>query len=236
MLPVANGLREKFDVVLPDARGHGFSSAPESGYTYRDLMRDVVEMLDTLKLRAPMLAGHSMGGMTAAVAARELGSALRGLILIDPTFISPEWQLEVYESDVAADHARSLASTREDLVKEARSKHRDRPEELLRHLAEARLRTSPKAFELLKPPNPDWRELIPGVCTPTQLLIADNGVVSIDTARELQSLNQLLIYDIVQGTGHGLPYDKPAEAASLISRFADAIGDARTPTISGEDA
>ena len=37
-----------------------------------------------LGLAAPVLLGHSMGGMTAAVVASQLATAIRGVILADP--------------------------------------------------------------------------------------------------------------------------------------------------------
>jgi len=43
-------------------RGFGASSHPESGYTDQRLADDVLQVLDSLKLVAPVLAGHSMGG------------------------------------------------------------------------------------------------------------------------------------------------------------------------------
>lgn len=41
-----------------------------------------------------------MGGMTAALVASELCSAIKGLVLIDPTFISPEWRAIIQSIDV----------------------------------------------------------------------------------------------------------------------------------------
>lgn len=219
LLPLVHGLADRFDVILPDARGHGGSSAPDKGYLYSDLAGDVVGLVDALKLDAPILAGHSMGGMTAAVAARELGAAARALVLIDPTFISPEWQREVYESDVAADHRLSLQSMRDALIDQARLKNPSRSNELIEHLVDARLHTNLSAFEVLTPPNPDWRELISNIPVPMLLLIGDRGVVSLDTARELQSLNPLLRYELISDAGHGLPYDKPAQAGAVMGTF-----------------
>jgi pimeloyl-ACP methyl ester carboxylesterase len=51
------------------------------------------------------------------------------------------------------------------------------------------------------------------------LLIGDRGVVSLDTARELQSLNPLLRYELISDAGHGLPYDKPAQAGAVMGTF-----------------
>jgi N-formylmaleamate deformylase len=39
--PLAHALEDHFDVIVPDARGHGGSSSPERGYLYSDLAGDV---------------------------------------------------------------------------------------------------------------------------------------------------------------------------------------------------
>ena len=83
--PLARALEAEFDVVMPDARGHGNSSTPLNGYRYEDYASDVVELIEGLELAAPVLLGHSMGGMTAAVVASQLAMAIRGVILADPT-------------------------------------------------------------------------------------------------------------------------------------------------------
>ena len=117
--PLTRLLEDEYDVVMPDARGHGMSSAPLDGYRYQDHANDVLGLIEALGLTTPILLGHSMGGMIAAVVASQLGSAIRGVILADPTFISPEWQREVYESDVLEQHQQFLRV--------------DKSEDLLRH-------------------------------------------------------------------------------------------------------
>src|SRR5258708_9516124 len=87
--PLARALETEFDVVMPDARGHGSSSTPLSGYGYEDHARDVVGLIQGLGLAAPVLLGHSMGGMTAAGVASQTAVAIRWVILADSTFLCP---------------------------------------------------------------------------------------------------------------------------------------------------
>lgn len=82
--PLARALEAEFDVVMPDARGHGHSTAPLDGYRYEDHAGDVMGLIQALGLVTPVLLGHSMGGMTAAVVASQIGAALGGVILADP--------------------------------------------------------------------------------------------------------------------------------------------------------
>lgn len=46
------------------------------------------------------MLGHSMGGMTTAVIANRNPKRLRGLILADPIFLTPQRQREVHKSNV----------------------------------------------------------------------------------------------------------------------------------------
>ncbi|MFP5209222.1 MAG: alpha/beta fold hydrolase [Acidobacteriota bacterium] len=159
--PVARSLEDDYDVVIPDARGHGKSSAPRNGYLYQDLAKDVAGLVEKLRLPDPVIMGHSMGGMTAAVAARQLGAANRAVILADPTFISPERQREAYESNVFEQHRQFLNSSMDALLADLRLRHPYRSSEILEYMAEARLATQAIAFEVLNPhqacPNVDRR-------------------------------------------------------------------------------
>jgi len=91
-IPLARALEEDYDIIMPDARGHGYSSAPDYGYHYNDLCADVMSLIDALGIITPVLLGHSMGGMTAAVVASRNPKRLRGLILTEPTFLTPQRQ------------------------------------------------------------------------------------------------------------------------------------------------
>jgi len=52
--PLAQALEEEFDVIMPDARGHGNTSAPEHGYRYDDLAADIESLIDELGLASPI--------------------------------------------------------------------------------------------------------------------------------------------------------------------------------------
>jgi N-formylmaleamate deformylase len=222
--PLARALEDAYDVVMPDARGHGNSSAPDHGYRYDDHAGDVIGLVGGLGLAPPVLLGHSMGGMTAAVVASRGGESLRGLVLVDPTFLSPERQREVRDSDVAEQHRRMLGQTRSDLLAQARARHPRRSPELLDLLAEARLRTRLAAFEVLEPPNPEYRQLVSAIEVPTLLVIGDSGnVVSLETAGELQRLNPRLRIEQIRDAGHGLPYDQPERLGTVAKSFMSAL-------------
>jgi pimeloyl-ACP methyl ester carboxylesterase len=222
--PVARLLEADLDVILPDARGHGRSSAPDSGYRYPDLASDVIGLVQELGLAQPVLIGHSMGGMTAALAATRIGRLLRGLVLVDPTFLSSARQREVHKSGVAEQHRDALSRGRSALLNDAAARHPGRSPELLALQTDARLATDLAAFDVLRPPNPPYRELVRALHLPTLLVIGDRSVVTLDTATELCELNPRLRVGQVDDAGHGLPFEQPVRLAEMILAFVDAIG------------
>jgi pimeloyl-ACP methyl ester carboxylesterase len=160
-----------------------------------------------------------MGGMTAAVVASQAAKIVRGLILVDPTFLSPRRQREVRDSDVAEQHRRVLSLDKSELLAEARSRHTRRSPEILELFAEARLQTRMSAFDVLTPPNPAYRALIGAIDVPSLLVIGDNPVVSLETAIELQSLNPRLRVEQIKDAGHGVPYDQPERFEAVVRSF-----------------
>jgi pimeloyl-ACP methyl ester carboxylesterase len=219
-IPLARALEKDYDVVMPDARGHGYSTAPDHGYSYDDLAADVVSLIEALELTTPVLLGHSMGGMTAAVVASRKRKRLRGLILADPTFLTPQRQREVHESDVADQHRRILNRPRESLLAEMRARHSRRSQEIIELFAQARFQTSIHAFEVLTPPNPDYIQLISTLDVPSLLVIGDIGsVVSPEVAAELAGLNQRLEVVQIAEAGHAVPYDQPERFSTVVKTF-----------------
>lgn len=217
--PLARALEPEFDVIMPDARGHGDSSAPEHGYQYDDLADDVVGLLRGLGLARPVLLGHSMGGMTAAVVASRAGGLLRGLVLVDPTFLSPERQREVHGSGVAEQHRRALGLQKSELVAQARARLPHRSLEIIELQAEARLKTNLAAFDVLTPPNPEYHAVVSVIDVPSLLVIGDNPVVTMEMATELRDLHTRLRVEQIENAGHGLPFEQPERLGEVVLSF-----------------
>ncbi len=218
--PLARTLEENYDVIMPDARGHGNSDAPNHGYSYDQLANDALCLIESLGLINPILVGHSMGGMTAAIAASRNPKRLRALILADPTFLSPERQQEVYESDVVIQHERILNQSKGDFLAELRIRHRHRLPEFIELFAQARFQTSIHAFKILAPPNPDYVEVIKNLDLPTLLVIGGvGGVVTSAVAKDLARLNPCLKLAQIVEAGHGLPFDQPDRFLAVLRNF-----------------
>lgn len=64
-------------------RGYGMSDHPDSGYGEQRLADDVLAVLDSLKISAPILMGHSMAGEEMTRLAAEHSNRLAGLVYLD---------------------------------------------------------------------------------------------------------------------------------------------------------
>lgn len=71
-------------LVMLDLRGHGDSSKPESGYTRADYAADVVAFVTEQGYERVTLVGHSLGSMTALLAAAQMPERVESLVLEDP--------------------------------------------------------------------------------------------------------------------------------------------------------
>lgn len=89
LLRLAEHLAPNYDVILVDARGHGKSDAPESGYSADRHADDLKGLYDSLKLDKPILYGHSMGARTVSRFGAKYPDIALAIILEDPVQIIP---------------------------------------------------------------------------------------------------------------------------------------------------
>jgi pimeloyl-ACP methyl ester carboxylesterase len=80
MLPV---LTRRYRVVTFDARGHGRSQKPTSGYGFDRVVADALAVGRAARLRRPVMVGHSWGAMAALELAATHPRALSGVVLVD---------------------------------------------------------------------------------------------------------------------------------------------------------
>src|ERR1700694_1086611 len=67
-------------------RGFGASSVPESGYDADRLGEDVLAVIDSLHLSAPVLAGHSVAGQELSSLGSRHPDRISGLIYLDAAY------------------------------------------------------------------------------------------------------------------------------------------------------
>jgi 3-oxoadipate enol-lactonase len=97
----------KFRLLRYDQRGHGASDAPVGAYSLDRLGRDVVELLDGLKLDKVHFCGLSLGGMTGQWLGIYAPERLNGLILANTSsYMGPPTG---WDSRIVAVHNKGMA-------------------------------------------------------------------------------------------------------------------------------
>src|SRR5437016_5898519 len=64
-IPIMPLLAKNHTVIVPDLRGAGDSSKPESGYDKRNMAVDIHELTSSLKFKCVTIVGHDIGLMVA---------------------------------------------------------------------------------------------------------------------------------------------------------------------------
>lgn len=116
-IPLAADLADDHEVITYDARGHGRSDAPETGYDIDTRVADLVGLITGLNLTDPILLGHSMGGATVAWTAANHPDLPCGLVLVDPSRF-------LWTPDIDPEDAGEIARERLDEAKSNSIEHR----------------------------------------------------------------------------------------------------------------
>ncbi|WP_273836174.1 alpha/beta hydrolase [Halococcus sp. PRR34] len=148
-IPLAEDLADDYEVVAYDARGHGQSDAPKTGYSLDDRITDLRAVVHELDLSNPILLGHSMGGATVAWAAAKYPDFPRAVVLEDPEGLHDQPDLNPDErAGVVHERLEEVAGQ---TVQEIVEEHFPDPDQThARRLATASLECSPHVAEIAR--------------------------------------------------------------------------------------
>jgi len=216
-----------YRVIAPDLRGHGQSEFPSGAYTMDEMADDVVELLDRLEIKQPIvLGGLSMGGYVALSLALRYPERVRGLILCDTRAAADTPEAAKGREDTArnvlrAGSGRGMIETMVPRLfgKTTREKHPQRVEAMLAVME----RTSPQGIAgALRGMaiRTDRRGDLKRITVPTLVLVGEDDVISPPAeARELAGSIPHARLEIIPAAGHLAPYENPAAANDAIVRF-----------------
>lgn len=210
--PLVHVLEADYDCVMVDARGHGWSAAPDSGYTNIEHAADYAMLIQGLGLVQPAIIGHSMGGGTSAQLAADYPGLVRGAILEDPpwrpqgTAANPEERrafAEQWRGEVIANRSRSL----EQLITTVRQRSPLWSDAELDQWAPSKQQVAPQALDYALYPSPPWWEVIGQISCPTLLVIGDvaaGALVDQATAAQISTLNPKIEVAQIASAGHNI--------------------------------
>lgn len=180
--PLIEELADEYRMIAYDARAHGRSDAPDTGYDIDTRVNDLVEVVSALDLVDPILLGHSMGASTIAVAVGSDPSLARGIVLGDPAGMhgDPERGPAEREKLVREElcHAKEagieeVAAEYEAAGIEEVAAENDRAVSWARRFAEAKVHCDPQSGAIARLGYPPLGDVFTEIQCPTLVLKAD---------------------------------------------------------------
>lgn len=225
-LPVARDLEAEWDVILPDARGHGKSARVQPGEKV-DAAADVAALIGALKLDRPVVGGHSMGGNTAGMLAARYPELVRGLILEDPGWgdAPPRRPRKEGEQPPANPWFDWLFSVKGMPLAKVMAKCRKDsptwPKIEVRPWAQSKLDLDTNIFQV-ESIWVHWKEVVPKITCPTLLLTADvekGAIVTAENAQLAAQLSPAVKVAHIPGVGHNLRRENYQMYMELVRSF-----------------
>jgi len=85
---IAMELEGDYDIIMADARGHGYSDPPSKTDPADAQVEDMAGLIRELNLKNPIIMGHSMGSSSASWFAARYPDIPQAVILVDPGLTS----------------------------------------------------------------------------------------------------------------------------------------------------
>ncbi|MDX1933870.1 MAG: alpha/beta hydrolase [Capsulimonadales bacterium] len=224
---LAEELEAEFDVVLPDARGHGKSDAPEEGYGLLDLANDLAAVLTALELRKPALLGHSMGGATSFVLAGTRPELPGAILIEDAGALNLGSTQPTEEQNRRWEGMRRWVEgvkrqTREELIAVQKRQTPHWSDEEVGLWADSKHRLSLRVLNRADAAPVNWSALLPNIACPALLITADpalGAMVTDEGADDLKRLVPHLERAHIPGAGHCIRRDRPEEFLDVVRGF-----------------
>lgn len=231
---IAEALASEYDVIMVDARGHGRSDAPKRGYGPAFHAKDLAAIIKQLKLKRPIILGHSMGAMSALTFAASYPKVPRAILLEDPPLRWMSEEAETEEMTAWRAGTRTWMNslkrkTHKDLVAEQHESMPHWKDVVVERWAESKQRFSLNVSEVFDAKNDkslDWQTLIPHVSCPTLLITADpayGALVTPERVAALQSLIPQLKTVNIPAAGHSIRHDQFEKYLNAVKTFLDEI-------------
>src|SRR5580692_5145882 len=226
-------LRSRFRVIAYDQRGHGLTDAPAiaTEYSAAHLARDLVGVLDALKIERAAIVGFSLGGGPALALAASKPERVSRLVLADvgagaddPVKIEGMVRRWVKLIDQGAADELVCEMLRSELFKiYARRNNRS-----LEHMA-ALIRATPlnglrfTLSEVLAKRKSLFRltDVLKAVRAPTLVLVGQHDYVCSKASKLIAQTIPNASLKIIDDSGHMSPLEQPAAFTTALLRFLD---------------
>ena len=220
---VARDLEADYDIVMPDARGHGHSDGIETGFSIPRLASDVASVLDELGIENAVVFGHSMGAATALSLAASRPDLVRACILEDPPLEGPTTPSTELVAEMRADAALWLTLPPAQRYERAAATHPGWDRQETDAWADAKALVDPAIIDQFGSVRGwDWRAAFSQMRCPGLLITGDPSLQAIVSAPTAEAVIRLwpagrIVH--VNGAGHCVHRDRWEETMAPVRSF-----------------
>jgi pimeloyl-ACP methyl ester carboxylesterase len=220
----AAGAAADYDILMPDARGHGRSARVTPGEAI-DQAADLAGLLRALGVSRAVVAGHSMGAQIAAELAARFPELVTAIVLEDPPWFAPRLApapgAKVEEWPVAVWLRTLRDKSVEEIMADCRLEHPTWPEAYVRPWCQGKKDLDPNFKPMAGEPS-HWETIVPAIRCPALLITADpgeGGIVTPEIARQVQALNPNFKVINFPGVGHHIRFARHDAYLQAFSAF-----------------
>jgi N-formylmaleamate deformylase len=229
----ADHLAERYDVIMVDALGHGYSDRLDSNFSYKSHTELTAGLVKTLGLVKPIIMGHSMGAGTTSAVAVEYPDLPKAIILEDPG-----WGMQAPSAESAAaakkNHEQIKAyqtgvakMSMGDIKAECRKTNPTWSEYEVETWSASRKLWDTNLFDRMVLNPMPYEEVVAKIKCPTLLIIAENGIVSRETAEKAAKLwksKAPFKWVYIKGAGHSIRREQYAAYKKAVDEFLKELG------------
>ena len=207
-LQSALDLEDQYDIVMPDARGHGRSERVRPGEPV-DMTADLARLIRALDLQRPIIAGHSMGASIAFEMGVRFPEIPRALILEDPPWFVPGQNMPA-DQTLAPIVENIKRSTLDELIAQARTEFPNWPEWVINTWCPAKKELDPQVLSVLNIEGTPWHEHVHHLICPTLIFTGDpaqGAIVTPAIAARVREMNHRCTVVRVPDAGHHIRFE-----------------------------
>jgi N-formylmaleamate deformylase len=224
----ADHLAERYDVIMVDALGHGYSDRLDSAFSYNSHTELTAGLVKALGIVKPIIMGHSMGAGTTSAIAVEYPDLPKAIILEDPGWnIAPRpgataggtptnhAQIKAYQTGVAK-------MPIEEIKAECRKTNPTWPEYEVETWAASRKLWDTNLFDRMVLNPMPYEEVVTKIQCPTLLIIAEKGIVSqaaAEKAAKLWKSKSPFRWVYIKGAGHSIRRENYPDYIKAVDAF-----------------
>jgi N-formylmaleamate deformylase len=230
--PLAEWLSAKYDVIMPDAQGHGKSERLIPGFKFADHAAQIAGLITQLKINKPIIMGHSMGAGTTVNIAVNYPDLPKAIILEDPAWqerLDPAKETEEMKKQ-RQEMLKAMSSygtmSEEDILTQGRKANPKWSEAELVPWSKAKTQFDPNLFKNMTMDGPTYKELVPKINCPTLLIIAENGIVKPEIAEQAEKLwksRYPFRWVRIMGAGHNIRREKFDQFKGVVEKFLESL-------------